>query len=79
MVRDTMDFLNKDCPKANANKLSSLQEAGKENCLRAYEKEIKENKKEWQSKQNLIHKYQVEACASDDAPRLVALQNFTRN
>ena len=63
--RDTMDFLNKDCPEADATKLSSLQGTGKEkeNRIRAFEKEIAENKKEWQSKQNLIH-----------AARLVAMK-----
>ena len=76
--RDTMDFLNKDCPEADATKLSSLQGTGKENRLRAYEKEIEEKKKEWQSKQNLIHKYLVEACASDDAARLVAMEHKTK-
>ena len=40
--RDTMDFLNKDCPEADATKLSTLQGNGKENRLRAYEKEIEE-------------------------------------
>ena len=76
--RDTMDFLNKDCPEADATKLSSLQGSGNENRLRAYEKEIEEKKKEWQSKQNLIHKYLVEACASDDATRLVAMEHKTK-
>ena len=44
--RDTMDFLNKDFPEADATKLSSLQGNGKKNRLRAYEKEIEEKKKE---------------------------------
>ena len=73
-----MDFLNKDSPEEDAIKLSIFQGAGKENCLRAYEKEIEEKKKEWQSKQNLIHKYLVEACASDDAARLVAMEHKTK-
>ncbi len=72
-----MDFLNKDCPEGDETKLNSLQGAEKENRLRAYEKEIAENKKEWKSKQNSIHKYLVEACASYDAARLVAMEHKT--
>jgi hypothetical protein len=75
--RDTMDFLNKEIPEIDQAKLDDLRATGKENRARTYEKEIEEKKKEWQSKQNLIHKYLVEACASDDAARLVAMEHKT--
>ena len=76
--RDTMDFLNKEIPEIDQAKLDDLRATGKENRARTYEKEIEEKKKEWQSKQNLIHKYLVEACASDDAARLVAMEHKTK-
>jgi uncharacterized membrane protein YgcG len=76
--RDTMDFLNVECPVIDQAKLDTLRAAGKENVIRTYEKEFETKKKEWQSKQNLIHKYLVEACASDDAARLVAMEHKTK-
>jgi hypothetical protein len=76
--RDTMDFLNVECPVIDQAKLDTLRAAGKENVIRTYEKEFETKKKEWQSKQNLIHKYLVETCASDDGARLVAMEHKTK-
>jgi hypothetical protein len=84
--KDTMDFLDMPCPVIDEAKLASLRDRSLSlrgpgtdtSRSRAYEKEVKDKEKEWKSKQNLIHKYLVEACASDDAARLVAMEHKTK-